>query len=205
METRSTPDWSRWTALLWRMMCGCIRLRGEAWGCGLCQRRVLPQRVADGEPGRGVRRGGCGTAARRTWRRAAQRPQGFSCPRPERADALLAALAEEVGLKRPDELGMAGPQVEELLDADARVEHHEQERVIPASLGGRAVGGLDEGTDLLGLKVLHDTRAGSLEGHGEEALAGFEVFGMSRGGKVGRTLSGRSHSGHSSRGRTPHR
>ena len=62
--------------------------------------------------------------------------------------------------------------------------------MIPAALGGGAVGGLDERADLVALKVLHDTRAGPLEGHGEEALAGFEVFGVSRGDEASEGVDG---------------
>jgi hypothetical protein len=62
--------------------------------------------------------------------------------------------------------------------------------VIPASLGGSAVGGLDDRADLVALEVFHDTCAGSFEGHGEEALAGFEVLGVLRGDEAGEGVDG---------------
>jgi len=169
-------------------------LAGEARRRGVSQRRILPQEVAEPEPCQGLSAaiaedpfGGRPIEPRLR----EKRPQNLCGPGPERTDPLLASLAEEPDLKRPDELEVPRPEVEELLYAGTGIEHHDEKGVVPASRGTRAVDGVEHGADLVVGEVLDDARASPLEGHGEETLADFEVLGVLRGDEAGEGVDGR--------------
>jgi hypothetical protein len=54
--------------------------------------------------------------------------------------------------------------------------------VIATAVGSRAVGSIEEGTDLVGFEILDNARTRPLGRHGEDALAELEVLGVTRGG-----------------------
>ncbi len=101
-------------------------------------------------------------------------------PWPERAEPLLPPLAAEARLERPHELQVRRAQVEQFLDACAGIEEREQQRMIAAAVGCRAVGRVEDGGDLSSLEIFDDARRCALEGNGEDPLAQLEVLGVIR-------------------------
>ena len=76
------------------------------------------------------------------------------------------------------ELQVAGPQIEDLLDACAGVEHGEQQGVVTPTVAGSAVGSLQQGLEFVRFEVLDEDLWGAFERHGEDLLAQFKVLGM---------------------------
>src|SRR5437867_4828221 len=122
---------------------------------------------------------------------ADQRRQGLGGLRPERTESLLAPLAAEPHLERPRELEVARSHVEDLLYARPRVEHGEQQRVIPAPRWGPRIGGIEEGAHLVHLQVLDDAGACALERDREQPLAPLEVLGLAHRGVPCERVHGR--------------
>jgi hypothetical protein len=109
---------------------------------------------------------------------------------PERTHSLFASLASESDLERPHELEVAWADVENFLDARASVEQREEEGAIAATIQRRAVGRVEEGSDFVRFEILNETVASPFEGHGENALAKLDVFGMAHGGVACECVNG---------------
>ena len=89
---------------------------------------------------------------------------------PQRAPARLAALAVQPGLPRALQMQVAGPQVQDFLDAGAGVVQREQQRVVPATVRG-GLQGTQQGLQLVRVQVLHQALVGAFEGDRQDALA----------------------------------
>jgi hypothetical protein len=105
-----------------------------------------------------------------------QAPERISGLWPKRTDTLLATLAVENNLQRTNELKVSWPEVHDLLDPCAGVEHCEQQRVIAATVGAGEVRAIEEDPNLVGIKVLHDSGISALERDGEQTLAQLDVL-----------------------------
>ena len=109
---------------------------------------------------------------------------------PQGAPAHVAPFAREPELVRFGELQIGGPQIEDLLDAGARIEHGGHEGVIAPAGAGRAIDAGQHGGDLLGLEVGDGPRPRAVEGDAEEALGLVELRRVLRGQEAGQGVEG---------------
>jgi len=99
---------------------------------------------------------------------ATQRPRGA---RPERADALLLALAAKQDLRRPGKVQVGSADSGQLLDARARVVEEQEYGVVAPAGGGGPIGTGQECLHLVLLQVRDGPDRRALEGGGADVLA----------------------------------
>ncbi len=93
----------------------------------------------------------------------AERPQHCRGFRPEWTVSFFFPFAEESHLKRPAQLKVSNPQIDDFLDAPARVEHNRQESVVPNALRCRSVDRFQNRIDLFVFQVVDCPVRGALE------------------------------------------
>jgi hypothetical protein len=64
-------------------------------------------------------------------------------------------------------LKITGSYIDDLLHAGTRVEERKEKGVVAPAFRRRAIGGVEDGADLLGFEVLDGALAGTLEGQSE--------------------------------------
>ena len=110
--------------------------------------------------------------------------------RPQGAPPHLAPFAHKPDLRGLRELQVTGPQVEDLLDAGAGVEHRDQQGVIAAAGAGGAIHAGQHGGDLLVLQVRDGPRPGAFEGDPEHPLGLIQMRGLLGGQEAGEGMDG---------------
>ena len=84
----------------------------------------------------------------------AERPQHCRGLRPKWTVPFFFPFAEESHLKRPAQLKVSNPQIDDFLDTPAGVEHRRQESVVPNALRCRSVDGFQNRIDLFVFQVV---------------------------------------------------
>jgi hypothetical protein len=121
---------------------------------------VAAECVAAGAPEHAALRGACVDDAR-------ERSSSFG---PQRADAFLAALAENAYVTRGREVQIACRELERLADARARVVQEQQQGVVALTQRGASIGLGEDGAHLLGLEVLDDASSRLLASERKNSL-----------------------------------
>lgn len=98
--------------------------------------------------------------------------------RPERADAFLAAFAEECDAGRWGEPDIGCLERDDFLHARSGVEHQRQQQVISAPRCAGLVNELQSGAQLVSFEIFDDAVGASLEGDAQDALSLLDVLGV---------------------------
>ena len=96
--------------------------------------------------------------------------------RPQRAEAFFPAFAEEPDLKRPYQLQIPRPQVNDLLHARSCVEHGRQQGVVATAIPTCSADSRKNRFDFITFKVFDDALASAFEGNAQNALNPVELF-----------------------------
>ena len=110
----------------------------------------------------------------------AERPQHCRGLRPEWTVSFFFSFAKESHLKRPAQLKVPNPQIDDFLDTPAGVEHRRQESIVPNALRCCSVDGFQNRIDLFVFQVVDSSVRRAFEWNRDRPLRKIKLLGVPR-------------------------